>query len=177
MTEERITAASAASAEQTEEQGPGTPASELLPHRFGMLLLDELVEADETGLTARAAVRGEDGLFTADGRMGSWVLLEYMAQGMAMWISWNARREGKPVPVGFLLGTRKMELLRPDLPAGTVVTVRAEPLYVSREDRLAQFDCRVLVGDETVATAKLNAFEPEDPATLLETLKAGGKPS
>ena len=70
-----------------------------------------------------------------------------------------------------------MELLRPDLPVGTVVTVRAEPLYVSREDRLAQFDCRVLVGDETVATAKLNAFEPEDPATLLETLKAGGKPS
>lgn len=173
MTEDRTTNDSMANACPAETLPPGTSVEALLPHRFGMLLLDELVEADETGLTARARVRGDEGLFTTDARMGAWVLLEYMAQGMAMWISWNARREGKPVPVGFLLGTRKMDLRVPDLAAGTEVLVRAEPLYVSREDRFAQFSCSVRLGDEVIATAKLNAFEPEDPGAMLEMMNGG----
>lgn len=157
--------------------GAGTSAQQLLPHRFGMLLLDEVVQVDETGITARAAVRHEgsdkeEGLFIVNGRMGAWVLIEYMAQTMAMWISWNARKAGKPVPVGFLLGTRRLDLAVDDLMPGEEVLIRAEPVYVSEEDRLAQFSCSVLSGGRLVASAKLNAFEPEDPSTFAEAFGA-----
>lgn len=154
-----------------EAPGPGAPAEQLLPHRGGMRLLDELMRVGAEGLAARAVVR-EDGLFVVDGRMGAWVLLEYMAQAMAMWISWNARREGKPVPVGFLLGTRRMELFADGFAPGDELVVEAEPLYVSREDRLAQFSCCVRHKGEVVARARLNAFEPEDPKSMLAELGA-----
>ena len=83
-------------------------ASELLPHRAGMLFLDRALEGDDNCITACAQIK-ENHLFAQEGRVGSWVLLEYMAQTMAMWTSWNARKKGLPVPVGFLLGTRQLK--------------------------------------------------------------------
>ena len=73
-------------------------ASELLPHRRGMLLMDEALSGDETGIVGRATVKA-DNLFARNGSIGSWVLIEYVAHTMAMGTSWQANEAGLPPPV------------------------------------------------------------------------------
>lgn len=86
-------------------------ASELLPHRAGMLFLDRALEGDDDGITACAQIK-ENHLFAQDGRVGSWVLLEYMAQTMAMWTSWNARKKRPTSPCRFSIGHAANEAAR-----------------------------------------------------------------
>lgn len=141
-------------------------ASELLPHRAGMLFLDRALEGDDDGITACALIK-ENHLFAQDGRVGSWVLLEYMAQTMAMWTSWNACKKGLPVPVGFLLGTRQLKLHVDSIPVGTELYCKAERIYVSETDGVAQFQCEVYADGKLLGEAALNAFEPKNPETFL----------
>lgn len=141
-------------------------ASELLPHRAGMLFLDRALEGDDNCITACAQIK-ENHLFAQDGRVGSWVLLEYMAQTMAMWTSWNARKKGLPVPVGFLLGTRQLKLHVDSIPVGTELYCKAERIYVSETDGVAQFQCEVYADGQLLGVAALNAFEPKNPETFL----------
>lgn len=146
------------------------PAEKLLPHRQGMLLLDRAIAIDQEGVKAEATVK-ENNLFVSQGQMGAWVLVEYMAQAMAMWVSWNAIEQGKEPPVGFLLGTRKFALSTDFISVGEKITCCAQPIYVNPQDNLAQFDCQVFLGTQCIAQAKLNAFEPSDlSAFSLETL-------
>lgn len=142
------------------------PASELLPHRAGMLLMDEAIEGDENTLIGRATVR-DDNLFSDHGVVGSWVLIEYMAQTMAMWTSWNARQKGLPPPVGFLLGTRRLDLLTDHVAVGSVLTCKASRIFVSVEDGVAQFQCEAYCNGQLLAKAAINAFEPKNPEQFL----------
>lgn len=141
-------------------------ASELLPHRAGMLLMDRATEGDETGITGVATVRSEN-LFCDNGVLGSWVLIEYMAQTMAMWTSWNARQKGLPPPVGFLLGTRRLELFTDTVAVGSRLTCKANRVFVSEDDGLAQFQCEVYCENQLLAKAAINAFEPKNPEKFL----------
>ena len=141
-------------------------ASELLPHRRGMLLTDEALCGDETGIVGRATVKA-DNLFARNGSIGSWVLIEYMAQTMAMWTSWNARQKGLPPPVGFLLGTRRLDLLTEHVAVGSVLTCKASRIFVSVEDGVAQFQCEAYCNGQLLAKAAINAFEPKNIESFL----------
>ena len=141
-------------------------ARELLPHRAGMLFLDRALEGDDNCITACAQIK-ENHLFAQDGRVGSWVLLEYMAQTMAMWTSWNARQKGLPPPVGFLLGTRRLDLLTDHVAVGSVLTCKASRIFVSVEDGVAQFQCEAYCNGQLLAKAAINAFEPKNPKQFL----------
>ncbi len=146
------------------------PAHELLPHRLGMLLLDRAIAIGDDGVKATAIIK-KNNLFVSQGQMGAWVLIEYMAQAMAMWVSWNAIKQGKEPPIGFLLGTRKLSLLTDFVSVGKKLTCCAQPLYVNPEDNLAQFNCQVFLDDQCIAQAKLNAYEPNDLSNFsMETL-------
>ena len=142
------------------------PASELLPHRAGMLLMDEAIEGDENTLIGRATIR-DDNLFSDHGVVGSWVLIEYMAQTMAMWTSWQAKKAGLPPPVGFLLGTRKLQSQVTSVPVGTELICRANRVFLSEDEGIAQFECEVQIDGQIVARAAVNAFEPKNIESFL----------
>lgn len=142
-------------------------SSELLPHRAGMLLVDKALECNDDSVTAEAIIKDEN-LFVHEGTIGAWVLLEYMAQTMAMWTSWNARRQGLPPPIGFLLGTRQLKLFVPQVPVGTKLLCKATRIYVSEGDGVAQFQCEVFSETQLLAQAALNAYEPKNPKQFLE---------
>lgn len=141
-------------------------ASELLPHRFGMLLLEHALEGDDKSISARALIK-ENNLFAQQDSIGSWVLLEYMAQTMAMWNCWNARKKGLPPPIGFLLGTRRLQLHALSIPIGTELYCKATRIYASETSGMAQFQCEVYSGGKLLAEAALNAFEPPNPNYFL----------
>lgn len=143
------------------------PLDDLIPHRPPMRLLDEVLSVDLASETLVAA-------FTARRDWcANWVAIELMAQAAAALAGAADRAEGRDGPArpGFLLGTRKLTLDLPAFTVGARYTVRAHSVF--RDTESASFDCAVLDGARTVATATLNAYRPPDVAAFLAGQRSG----
>ena len=136
-----------------------------IPHRAPMRLIDRLVEADDQHALVEADVPAQ-GRFVRDGAMPTWVGIELMAQAIAAWAGARARRRGEPVPLGMLLGTRKLEIRRATLPAGALLRIHAR-CELMAANGLGMFECRVTLGDEEVASALVSVYEPADAMGTL----------
>jgi predicted hotdog family 3-hydroxylacyl-ACP dehydratase len=92
----------------------------LIPHRRPMRLIDRVLDADPAAMTCAGVVRQNDP-FLRDGRLDASGLLEWMAQTMAALVTW---RDPRPGTMGYLVGSRQVEL--PDVPvhAGDELIVR-----------------------------------------------------
>jgi predicted hotdog family 3-hydroxylacyl-ACP dehydratase len=134
-------------------------------HRGPMRLVERLVEADDEHAVVEAQVP-HDGLFLHEGQMPSYIVIEQMAQSIAAWAGAKARRAGREPSLGFLLGTRRMELQCDSLPAGArlTMTVRCE---LMASNGLGMFDCEVRHEGRLVAQAKVSVFEPPDAEAYL----------
>ena len=82
------------------------PLEELVPHARPALLLDRVVESRGDVLVTETRIR-EDNPYCAGGRVGAWVGIELIAQGIAALAGLDAVASGRPVRLGFLLGTRR----------------------------------------------------------------------
>ena len=120
----------------------------LVPHREAMLWLARVVHVDDDGLAG-------------------WVGIEYMAQTIAAWAGARALARGEPARPGFLLGTRRYRCRRPWLEWGLRLRIEARREMMG-DNGLGMFACRLLAGDEEIATANVSEFEPPDPAAFLE---------
>jgi predicted hotdog family 3-hydroxylacyl-ACP dehydratase len=149
------------------------PIEHYLPHRGAMRLIDELLEADEQHAVATAEVPAQGLLLSEEGQMPAWATIEHMAQTIAAWAGARARREGRPVPLGFLLGTRRMELHRTRLAAGTRlrIGVRCEMIAANG---LGMFECEVSADGQRVAQAFVSVYEPDDALGYLARAAQGG---
>jgi predicted hotdog family 3-hydroxylacyl-ACP dehydratase len=83
---------------------------ELIPHRGEALLLEQVLSHSDEGSEARVVVGSHRWLRREDGSVAMWVSLEYMAQCAAMHEGLVARREGRPMPRGFLVAARKLAM-------------------------------------------------------------------
>lgn len=130
--------------------------SELLPHEGHMVLLDKVLEFDEDSMLTETVVR-DDGLFGDAQSVPAWLGIEYMAQTVAAHDGMMSRLNGKPVNLGFLLGTRRYLSNVDSLSAGLVLTI-----YVKRlmEDQgLGVFDCHISAEGVDIS-AKINVYQP-----------------
>ena len=142
------------------------PLAELLPHAGDMILLDRILSFDEEQIHTRLTVK-PDGLFNLpDGSLPAWVGIELMAQSVAAFAGCHARLKGKPVELGFLLGTRKFECNVEAFPAGSELTIHG--LRSLEDDNgMGVFECHINApGIE--ASARLNVFRPPQPSQYLE---------
>jgi predicted hotdog family 3-hydroxylacyl-ACP dehydratase len=135
------------------------PAEHVVPHQGRLSLLRNVV-AHSSSETVCDVLIGEDSLFHRAGGVGGWVALEYMAQTIAAHAGLVARGKGEQPRVGFLLGTRRMELSAPLFRVGETLLVRAQHLW--GEGDLFSFHCSVTLegSDQTLASADLNVFRP-----------------
>jgi predicted hotdog family 3-hydroxylacyl-ACP dehydratase len=136
--------------------------AELLPHRPPMILLDEIVSCDQASLVAAVTV-GETTLFRESEGVPVHVGLEYMAQACGAYAGAVARDGGRPVRIGFLLGTRQYRAHVAWFRLGDRLTVSATLLY--QDEQMGAFDCRIEVRGRLAAEAQLNVYQP-DPAEL-----------
>ncbi len=141
---------------------------DLLPHSGPMVLLDQLVAVDDESLCAEVRVR-EDSLFYADGAVGGWVGLEYMAQAIGAFAGYHARLRGDPVRIGYLLGTRHYECKQPSFVLGSCLRIYVKRVLES-EDGLAAFDCHIDDASGLVAWAILTVFQSADGKKLLQEI-------
>lgn len=137
------------------------PIEPLLPHRGPAILLDGLSEVFEDGCIARAQVREDARLLDDRGELPAWVGLELMAQAAAAFSGHRNTLSGRPVRVGYLLGTRSFTAAGPAFPVGTELEIEARVLFLDDAGPSA-FRCEIRRAGQTVATATLKAIEPHD---------------
>jgi predicted hotdog family 3-hydroxylacyl-ACP dehydratase len=147
------------------QRGLDLPAAQFVPQTGPMCLLERIVAADEQSLVATTVLTDES-LFCRDGRIGSWVSLECMAQAVAAWAGFQGRGSGHGPRIGFLLGTRRFECYRPWLPMGQLLRFEVQK-EIQLGDALGQFSGKTFLGEELLATAAITVFAPDDPAAVL----------
>ncbi len=147
------------------------PIESLLPHTGGMILLDAVTLAEEERIVCRRTVR-PGGLFEdADGSLPAWCGVELMAQCVAAWSGWQAKREQRPVRLGFLLGTRRYQCDVGAFPAGSELVIEAARCFHDDEG-MAMFACRI-DAPGAHAEARLTVFSPPDPDAFLASTVQG----
>lgn len=103
-------------------QIPIYDVASLLPHNGKMILLNEITSYDEESLIAYAQVTLQQ-ILVSNGIFPSWAAMEMMAQGVAAWAGILAKDAGEEVRLGFLLGTRKLQLFFDNLPVPALLRV------------------------------------------------------
>ncbi|MFV8782814.1 hypothetical protein ACNKU7_10370 [Microbulbifer sp. SA54] len=140
-------------------------AEELVPHSGDMSLLDEILTVAEETLSARLTVR-DDGIFSRDQRVPAYLGIEYMAQAIAAFSGYHAREAGKPVELGFLLGTRRFTTSAAWFACGSTLTVSVERL-LQANNGMATFECHI-TGDGIEQSARLNVYQPDNIEEYLK---------
>ncbi|OFO25541.1 thioester dehydrase [Neisseria sp. HMSC056A03] len=137
-----------------------------------MVLIDCVKEFGDDYTVCHVPV-GDKHILLQDGVLPSMAYMELMAQGIGAFAGIEALKAGEPVRLGFLLGTRKLDLFADSVPVGTELEVRA---YVSIQDLggMGVFDCELrwteapedvkhlLPPDGLLAKASLNVYSPKD---------------
>lgn len=139
------------------------PVADLLPHAGAAVLLDEVIDCTDTGLSACVTI-GPDAAFYQDGGVPAHVGIEYMAQACGAFSGARALRSGEAPRIGFLLGTRRYLATRAWFPDGARLVVTVDLVY--RDDEVGVFDCRIGSGGEVLATARLTVAEPKNVTVL-----------
>lgn len=141
----------------------------LIPHRGATRLIDRVLEVDDEQVVAEVDVPF-DGLFVREGAVPAWIGIEYMAQAVAAWAGKRASAQGGAPRPGLLLGSRRYEVNCDGFPSGAKLTIRARCDLIGANG-LGQFDCRIEMGGQQVASSRLSVIDPPDGAESL--LKPG----
>ena len=140
--------------------------ADFLPHRPPMILLAEVVSVDEPRVASAVADTSPGCIFYDPELKGvpACAAVEYMAQTMALAVGAEHRRRGQAPRVGFILGTRRLEVKVATFESGKRYVTNAKCVY--GDDEFASFDCSITDPDgATVAAALFTAYQP--PESLL----------
>ena len=137
--------------------------ADFLPHRPPMIMLAELISVDVPGEVSAVPDTSPDCIFYDPELKGvpACVALEYMAQTMALEVGAGRRRRGLTPRVGFVLGTRRMEVKVATFESGKRYVANAKCVY--DDAAFASFDCSIVDPDgATVAAALFTAYQPPE---------------
>lgn len=149
---------------------PCYPFASVVPHQGDMVLLDTIQCWDNESLTASVAIRA-DAPFTDASGMPAWVGTELMAQTIGAYGGAHARKNGQPVKIGFLVGSRRYSASCGYFPLGASLCITVKEVLRS-ENGLSVFECHLAGQGEHAhiqASANINVFQPADPEAFLAT--------
>ncbi|MRT54926.1 3-hydroxy-fatty acyl-ACP dehydratase [Enterobacteriaceae bacterium RIT693] len=145
--------------------------AEYLPHDAPMLLLEDVINVtdDTTICEVTVTETGVLGQFIDDrGSLPGWYALELMAQTVGVWSGWHRKQHGQDsISLGMVLGARELVCAAGILPANARLTITVKLLM--QDERFGSFECAISVGNETLATGRINTFQPttEELTTLF----------
>ncbi|HJW09405.1 MAG TPA: hypothetical protein VJ483_07190 [Holophagaceae bacterium] len=134
------------------------PLEALLPHRAPSILLSEMREITAEGCLALARVEADARYLDARGELPAWVGLELMAQAASAFSGHRNTLSGRPVRVGYLLGTRSFTSAAPSFPIGAELEVEVRVIFLDDSGPSA-FRCEIRRSGAVVAQATLKAIE------------------
>jgi predicted hotdog family 3-hydroxylacyl-ACP dehydratase len=106
-----------------------------------MSLLDRVIAADDEHLLALVEMHEGIPFFTDNG-VPAWIGMEYMAQSIAALAGHRAQRDGRPIPLGLLIGCRQFKTRVAAFESGTALAVEVREL-VSDGEGLGAFACTI----------------------------------
>ena len=134
-----------------------TPA-EVLPHRPPMLLLSRIVSWSADSLIGEVDI-ADGGTFWESGfGVPRWLALEYMAQAAGALHGIRVREAGRQVPVGYLLGTRRLVGIDGYFVGGTQLQIVVQQ-YSQGENGVSILSCRTAEGRRS-ASCRLMVYSP-----------------
>ncbi|MGB0496172.1 MAG: 3-hydroxylacyl-ACP dehydratase [Kangiellaceae bacterium] len=143
------------------------PIEHIVPHDHPMILVDELLEYDETVGVCKVTIHDKSNFYNSEIKgVPSYVALEYMAQSIAAYANANRIDQNQETTIGFLVSSRKFKVFTEHFDVTTELIIKVEQLYVENGG-LASFDCKVERNNEIVSQAKINIFQPNDPQSFL----------
>ena len=136
----------------------GHAAAEFLLHEPPMVLLDRVIEVERNGACC-TCITSPDSLFHLPGLgVPGWTAVEFMAQCVAVSAGACARVEGRPIPLGLLLGTRHLQLALDLFDADREYRVESR-LHFKDDSGMAAHQCSIRQGGSVIAQARLTAKE------------------
>jgi predicted hotdog family 3-hydroxylacyl-ACP dehydratase len=139
---------------------PPPPIEELLPHRYGMLLVERVLAWDAASATV-SATPGGNGWYAEAGGMPSRIGIELIAQAIAAHVSIVAWSKGEPPKKGVLLGARAYRATQPYFSVGAALTVKAVRAF-SDDSGMGAYDGSIDRDGAQLARARILVFEPPD---------------
>ncbi|MGB0683237.1 MAG: hypothetical protein ACPGOV_11035 [Magnetovibrionaceae bacterium] len=139
---------------------------DLIAHRAPMILIDRVLDFDSEFIRTQVVIT-EKSPFLRAGRVPAYVAIEYMAQSIAAYSGLCAKQEGRPISIGFLLGTRNLSLKKTTFEIGNSLSVDAKSIY--NDGEMGAFECQVFRHGEKVASAILNVYQPSTTRPQLNT--------
>lgn len=133
-------------------------AVQFIPHEKPMVFVDHLIEVNENFVVAELRIQADLMFCEAEG-LPTWTSIELMAQTISAYAGYKGQMSGLAPKIGFLLGTRKMQLPLPYFALGETVRIKAEQSYL--HEGLGQFNCEIEY-QEHCFSAILNVFEPTE---------------
>ncbi len=133
----------------------------LLPHSGAMVFLDKIIDWDEKGLTAETMIKA-DNLLLRHGQFDTFSSIEIMAQAVGAWAGCMHTSRGEPIGLGFLLGTRCLNLFSQTIAIGTQLIVETK-LSIQDQSGFSVFDCCIKdkSNGEILASAALSVYSPK----------------
>lgn len=131
-----------------------------LPHRPPMLLVNHLVEVENTAAQSEVLINDEAPFFNRKSKIiPAWVGIEYMGQTAALIAGYQLEQGTTGPHLGFLLGTRNYSTTVPHFKENSKLLVKCSEKAVVGEG-LATFDCAIYIDNEQepAATASLSVF-------------------
>lgn len=137
--------------------------TQLIPHRPPMLLINQLLEVDQSSASALVKIADDTAfLQRSDGQTAfvpAWIGVEYMGQTAAL-IAGFQEQQGLCEPhLGFLMGARKYQSNVSQFVMGSVLKVSCREAALVGES-LAMFKCTIAHNDsgELLASASLTVY-------------------
>ncbi len=128
----------------------------ILRHRRPMIFLDDVLESTHDCLVATIKIREGIPFYETERGVPGWVGLEYMAQSIAALAGLRARKAGKKVPLGLIIGCRNYECGKSSFAPGSELRISIEEL-AAEEYGFGAFDCKIRDPD-LVAQARVSVF-------------------
>ncbi len=143
----------------------GIAIEDLLPHRDGMLLIDEILAVDTEQAVTRAVVSEQWPLFSGQG-VSTLIAVELVAQTAGICNGWVSRqRHGDDFSRrGWLVGVKKADFAGDTLPLGSEVVTTARNGYKFESFREASGTVRL--GSQIIARVTLQLFQPASEAAV-----------
>ncbi len=136
--------------------------TEYLPHDVPMLLLESVHSVTAESAVCRVTVSPQGVLapfLNTAGDLPGWYALELMAQTVGIWSGWHRQQKGQEsISLGMVLGARELVCAAGCFPASSLLTITVTLLM--QDERFSSFECAILTDEETLATGRVNTFQP-----------------
>ncbi|OBW96449.1 hypothetical protein QV08_09995 [Gallibacterium salpingitidis] len=138
-------------------------ASDFLLHKQPMMLVDSLLECNETYVAVEVVIDQKHQLFLDEtGRLPAWISIELMAQTVGVWAGYQAKlRDGSEPKIGFLLGGRQCQQYVSHYQVGDKLRIEAQ--IIMQDEKMASFAAKIInTQQNVVAEGRLTTYQPND---------------